>query len=262
MLETAERLVIEDKEPALQQFLLLVGALRAICDTGRSPSAGPRLLPAALAGGRRLRADLRGVRAVRARGAAPVVQPGRRRHALLDLPGARRRRARRRRRWWCSARCSPATGRSSTPASHGTAGRRPAWSRRTCSGTSSAGSSRSRTCSGERSSASSSSRSREALNSSSSRAERRSGRASGQSVSACWRRARRCERVAVEDVAALGGEVEDRGATVRRVGLAAASPISSSACTWRVIVDGSSPNALASAPSRCGPSSASLHMIP
>jgi DNA repair protein RecO (recombination protein O) len=39
MLETAERLVIEDKEPALQQFLLLVGALRAICDTGRSPSA-------------------------------------------------------------------------------------------------------------------------------------------------------------------------------------------------------------------------------
>ncbi len=37
MLETAERLVIEDKEPALQQFLLLVGALRAICDAGRSP---------------------------------------------------------------------------------------------------------------------------------------------------------------------------------------------------------------------------------
>ena len=37
MLETAERLVIEDKEPALQQFLLLVGALRAMCDTGRPP---------------------------------------------------------------------------------------------------------------------------------------------------------------------------------------------------------------------------------
>jgi DNA repair protein RecO (recombination protein O) len=35
MLETAERLVVEDKEPALQQFLLLVGALRAICDQGR-----------------------------------------------------------------------------------------------------------------------------------------------------------------------------------------------------------------------------------
>jgi len=39
MLETAERLVVEDKEPALQQFLLLVGALRAMCDTGRPPSA-------------------------------------------------------------------------------------------------------------------------------------------------------------------------------------------------------------------------------
>ncbi len=30
MLETSERLVMEDKEPALQQFLLLVGALRAM----------------------------------------------------------------------------------------------------------------------------------------------------------------------------------------------------------------------------------------
>lgn len=35
MLETAERLVVEDKEPALQQYLLLIGALRAICDVGR-----------------------------------------------------------------------------------------------------------------------------------------------------------------------------------------------------------------------------------
>jgi DNA repair protein RecO (recombination protein O) len=35
MLETAERLVVEDKEPALQHFLLLVGALRAICDQDR-----------------------------------------------------------------------------------------------------------------------------------------------------------------------------------------------------------------------------------
>jgi DNA repair protein RecO (recombination protein O) len=37
MLETAERLVVEDREPALQQFLLLLGALRAICDTDRPP---------------------------------------------------------------------------------------------------------------------------------------------------------------------------------------------------------------------------------
>jgi DNA repair protein RecO (recombination protein O) len=38
MLETAERLVVEDKEPSLQQYLLLVGALRAMCETGRPPA--------------------------------------------------------------------------------------------------------------------------------------------------------------------------------------------------------------------------------
>jgi DNA repair protein RecO (recombination protein O) len=38
MLETAERLVVEDKEPSLQQYLLLVGALRAMCETGRAPA--------------------------------------------------------------------------------------------------------------------------------------------------------------------------------------------------------------------------------
>jgi DNA repair protein RecO (recombination protein O) len=37
MLETAERLVVEDKEPSLQQFLLLVGALRAMCEQDRAP---------------------------------------------------------------------------------------------------------------------------------------------------------------------------------------------------------------------------------
>jgi DNA repair protein RecO (recombination protein O) len=35
MLETAERLVTEDREPALQHFLLLVGGLRALTDTAR-----------------------------------------------------------------------------------------------------------------------------------------------------------------------------------------------------------------------------------
>jgi DNA repair protein RecO (recombination protein O) len=39
MLETAERLVVEDKEPALQQFLLLVGALRTLAAGERPPSA-------------------------------------------------------------------------------------------------------------------------------------------------------------------------------------------------------------------------------
>jgi DNA repair protein RecO (recombination protein O) len=39
ILETAERLVVEDKEPALQQFLLLVGAMRAMCEAGRPPGS-------------------------------------------------------------------------------------------------------------------------------------------------------------------------------------------------------------------------------
>ena len=38
MLETAERLVVMDKEPALQQFLLLVGALRTMCSGERNAS--------------------------------------------------------------------------------------------------------------------------------------------------------------------------------------------------------------------------------
>ncbi len=38
MLEAADKLVVEDGEPALQQFLLLLGGLRAICDQGRAPA--------------------------------------------------------------------------------------------------------------------------------------------------------------------------------------------------------------------------------
>ena len=37
MLETAERFTPEDKEPSLRQFLLLVGGLRALGETGRDP---------------------------------------------------------------------------------------------------------------------------------------------------------------------------------------------------------------------------------
>jgi len=38
MLETAERLVVEERQPAVQQFLLLVGAMRAMSTDQRSPS--------------------------------------------------------------------------------------------------------------------------------------------------------------------------------------------------------------------------------
>ena len=98
MLETAERLVAEDKEPALQQYLLLVGALRAICDAGRPPGPGARRVPAAVARGRRLRAVVRRVRPLRRRGAARGVQPLGRRDAVPGLPAARARRGRPRRR--------------------------------------------------------------------------------------------------------------------------------------------------------------------
>ncbi len=37
MLETAERFTPEDKEPALRQFLLLVGGLRALAEAGHDP---------------------------------------------------------------------------------------------------------------------------------------------------------------------------------------------------------------------------------
>jgi DNA repair protein RecO (recombination protein O) len=40
MLETAERLTPMEKEPSLRQFLLLIGALRALGETGPAPSAG------------------------------------------------------------------------------------------------------------------------------------------------------------------------------------------------------------------------------
>ncbi|CUR54262.1 DNA repair protein recO [metagenome] len=39
MLETAERLVVEEKQPALQQFLLLIGGLRALTSPERIPGA-------------------------------------------------------------------------------------------------------------------------------------------------------------------------------------------------------------------------------
>lgn len=41
MLETAERLVVEDKQPALQQFLLLVGGLRALVSPLGSTTPAP-----------------------------------------------------------------------------------------------------------------------------------------------------------------------------------------------------------------------------
>ena len=90
MLETAERLVAEESEPAVQQYLLLLGgAARAGRGCARA-DARARLVPAAVARGRRVRAVVRHVRAVRCAGTAPQLQRRRRRHALRQLPAARR----------------------------------------------------------------------------------------------------------------------------------------------------------------------------
>lgn len=44
MLETADKLVVEDHEPALQQYLLLVGALRALAEGTSDGPTPPRVL--------------------------------------------------------------------------------------------------------------------------------------------------------------------------------------------------------------------------
>ena len=55
MLETAERLTDDEKEPAVQQYLLLVGGLRALARRRARRRPRARLVPAAVARGRRLR---------------------------------------------------------------------------------------------------------------------------------------------------------------------------------------------------------------
>ena len=77
MLETAERLT-EEREPAVQQFLLLAGALRSLAERRARARAGARRLPAALARRRRLGAELprlRAVRRARARTGRSTSQP-------------------------------------------------------------------------------------------------------------------------------------------------------------------------------------------
>ena len=89
MLEAAERLVDQDGEPAVQQFLLLVGGLRAMTDHGRSPAQvldAFLLRSLAVAG---WGASLRRVRAVRAARPARGLQPLRRRRAVRLLPPPR-----------------------------------------------------------------------------------------------------------------------------------------------------------------------------
>ncbi len=128
MLETAERMTPEEREPSVQQYLLLVGGLRTLVGSEHDPSLvldAYLVRSLAVAG---LGAELRRVRPLRRRRArtgrstAPPV-------ARCAPPTASRARPRRLPRpSSCSGRCSPATGPRPTRASSGTAARRRAWS--------------------------------------------------------------------------------------------------------------------------------------
>ena len=71
MLETAERLTAEEREPAVQQYLLLVGGLPCARHRRARPDARARRVPPPVPGGRRVRAVVRRVRTLRRPRPAP-----------------------------------------------------------------------------------------------------------------------------------------------------------------------------------------------
>ena len=99
MLETAERLVVEEREPAVQQFLLLLGALKAMASGERRPGHvldSYLLRSLAVAGYAPACVDCAHCGRAPGRPASPLVQPVDGRRALRDLPdpGLRQPRAR------------------------------------------------------------------------------------------------------------------------------------------------------------------------
>ena len=143
VLETADRLVAEEGEPALRVYLLVVGAIRALSGRERDPS---------------LVLDAFFLRAMTHAGWAPAINdcarcaaPGP--HPAFNVAAggavcaaaARPARSPRRgRRSCCSTRCCTASGTSPTPPPPSPAATPPASSPRTCSGTWSASSARCR----------------------------------------------------------------------------------------------------------------------
>ena len=108
MLETAERFTDHEGEPAVQQYLLLVGGLRTrprACMRPRLVLDAFLLRSLAVNGGR---AQLRGVREMRYAGAQPVLFGRFRRSGVRGVPGARQRRTLSGVTGSSSARCSPA----------------------------------------------------------------------------------------------------------------------------------------------------------
>ena len=140
MLETAERLT-EEREPALQQFLLLAGGLQLAGRRRARARAGARRLPAALARRRGLGAELprlRALRRARARTGPSTVASRRRRSAPRAARPARRR-PRRQTLELLAALLAGDWARGRRERRTGTGARAAAWSPRSCSGTSSAG---------------------------------------------------------------------------------------------------------------------------
>ena len=114
VLETADRLVAEEGEPALRVYLLVVGAMRALSRPRARPVARARRVPPARDGPRGLGPRDQRLRPLRRPGPAPGVQR-RRRAARCARAAARRARSPRRgRRSCCSTPCCTATGTSPT----------------------------------------------------------------------------------------------------------------------------------------------------
>ena len=138
MLETADRLVEAEREPSLQQYWLLVGAVRALAGRDHAPGLvlDSYLLRALAVAG--LGAQLHRLRPLRRARSALRLRDrvGRRRLPGLPAPGCRGAGAARRSSCWPP--CSRGTGPSPTPAPSGTAARATASSPRSASSTSSA----------------------------------------------------------------------------------------------------------------------------
>ena len=122
VLETCDRLT-EEREPALQQYLLLAGAVRSLAGHEHDPNLvlDAYLLRALAVAG--LGAELPRLRQVRCAGPAPRLPRRRRRRRLPGLPPARLGRPGPRDAACCSPPCSPGTGPSPTPPTCATAAR-------------------------------------------------------------------------------------------------------------------------------------------
>ena len=139
MLETADRLVVEEGEPAVQQYLLLVGALRVLnagtADGARAPIADLGLLSAPGARGGRLRAVVHRLRPLwRGRTARGVLARGGGRR-LRTVPTARFCSAGPRDDRRCSAPCSRVAGATPETSTNASPARRAGSPPRTPPGT-------------------------------------------------------------------------------------------------------------------------------